>query len=153
MIVFCHRPLFDEQGLRITFGHLPLTVPASVPSDAHGDEGLESVPELDITDIPLVEPFAVLVRNVSSSAEPATLAQAFRGLEVGHDCCPEGGGGAVNTRTGKGLRITRPGKGRQILPLPAISASMRARITKLGKRKDMPVNFMVCNFGDLGSIF
>ena len=59
----------------------------------------------------------------------------------------------VNTRTGKGLRITRPGKGGQILPLPAISASIRARITKLGKRKDTPVNFMVCNFGDLGSIF
>ena len=59
-----------------------------------------------------------------------------------------------NTRTGKGLRITRPGKGGgQILPLPAISASIRARITELGKRKDMPVNFMVCNFGDLGSIF
>ena len=75
---------------RIPFGHLPLTVLASVRSDAHGDEGLESVPELDITDIPLVEPFAVLVRNVSSSAEPATLAQAFRGLEVGHDCCPGG---------------------------------------------------------------
>ena len=62
----------------------------------------------------------------------------------------------VNTRTGKGLRVTRPGKeggGGQILPLPAISAPIRARITKLGKRKDMPVNFMVCNFGDLGSIF
>ena len=58
-----------------------------------------------------------------------------------------------NTRTGKGLRIPRPGKGGQILPLPAISASIRARITKLGKRKDTPVNFMVCNFGDLGSIF
>ena len=59
-----------------------------------------------------------------------------------------------NTRTGKGLRITRPGKGGgQILPLPAISASIRARITKLGKRKVMPVNFTVCNFGDLGSIF
>ena len=43
--------------------------------------------------------------------------------------------------------------GGQILPLPAISASIRARITKLGKRKDMPVNFMVCDFGDLGSIF
>ena len=52
----------------------------------------------------------------------------------------------LNTRTGKGLRITRPGKGGQILPLPAISASIRARITKLGKRKDTPVNFMVCNF-------
>ena len=26
----------------------------------------------------------------------------------------------VNTRTGKGLRITRPGKGGEILPLPAI---------------------------------
>ena len=59
----------------------------------------------------------------------------------------------INTRTGKGLRITRPGKGGQILPLPAISASIRARITKLGKRKDMPVNFLVYNFGDLGSIF
>ena len=59
----------------------------------------------------------------------------------------------INTRTGKGLRITRPGKGGQILPLPAISASIRARITKLGKRKDTPVNLMVCNFGDLGSIF
>ena len=58
-----------------------------------------------------------------------------------------------NTRTGKGLRITRPGKGGQILPLPAISASIRARITKLGKRKNMPVNFMVCNFGDLWLIF
>ena len=46
----------------------------------------------------------------------------------------------LNTRTGKGLRITRPGKrgGGQILSLPAISASIRARITKLGKRKDMP---------------
>ena len=43
--------------------------------------------------------------------------------------------------------------GGQILPLPAISASIRARITKVGKRKDMPVNFKVCNFGDLGSIF
>ena len=63
-------------------------------------------------------------------------------------------GARVNTRTGKGLRLTRPGKGGgQILPLPAISASIRARITKLGKRKDTPVNFMVCNFGDLGSIF
>ena len=61
---------------------------------------------------------------------------------------------AFSTRTGKGLRITRPGKGGgQILPLPAISASIGARITKLGKRKDTPVNFMVCNFGDLGSIF
>ena len=46
-----------------------------------------------------------------------------------------------------------PWKGGQILPLPAISASIRARITKLGKREDMLVNFMVCNFGDLGSIF
>ena len=56
-----------------------------------------------------------------------------------------------NTRTGKGLRITRPGKGGgQILPLPAISASIRARITKFGKRKDTPVNFMVCNFGEFG---
>ena len=80
--------------------------------------------------------------------------------------------GAFNTRTGKGLRIMRPGKGGggQILPLPAISASIRVYnhyiislyyiiiynhsiITKLGKRKDMLVNFMVCNFGDLGSIF
>ena len=59
----------------------------------------------------------------------------------------------LNTRTGKGLRITRPGKGGQILPLPAISPSIRARTTKLGKRKDTPVKFMVCNFGDLGSIF
>ena len=61
----------------------------------------------------------------------------------------------LNTRTGKGLRITRPGKGGggQILLLPAISASIIARTTKLGKRKDTPVNFMVCNFGDLESIF
>ena len=59
----------------------------------------------------------------------------------------------INTRTGKGLRITRPGKGGQILSLPAISASIRARVTKLGKRKGTPVNFMVSNFGDLGSIF
>ena len=57
---------------------------------------------------------------------------------------------SINTRTGKGLRITRPGKGGQILPLPAISAPIRARITKLDKGKDTPVNFMLCNFGDLG---
>ena len=62
---------------------------------------------------------------------------------------------SFNTRTGKGLRITRPGKrgGGQILTLPAISASIRARVTKLGKPKGTPVNFMVSNFGDLGSIF
>ena len=60
----------------------------------------------------------------------------------------------LNTRTGKGLRITRPGKGGgQILPLPAISASIRARVTKLGKWKGTPVNLRVSNFGDLGSIF
>ena len=58
----------------------------------------------------------------------------------------------IYTRTGKGLRITRPREGGQILPLPAISASIRARITKLGSRKGSSVNFMVCNFGDLGSI-
>ena len=59
-----------------------------------------------------------------------------------------------NTRTGKGLRITRRGKGGggRFCPI-RISASIRARITKLGKREDMPVNFIVCNFDDLGSIF
>ena len=52
------------------------------PPDAHGGEELESVPELDITDIPLVEPFAVLVSNISPAVEPAALAEAFAGLEV-----------------------------------------------------------------------
>ena len=36
--------------------------------------------------------------------------------------------------------------------LPAISAPIRARIIKLGKRKGTSVNYMVCNFGDLESI-
>ena len=39
----------------------------------------------------------------------------------------------------------RPGKGGQILPLPAISAAQRDRIMKLGKRKGTPVEFMVCH--------
>ena len=42
------------------------------------------MPELDITDIPLVEPFTVLVSNLSAAAEPAALAQVFRGLQVSH---------------------------------------------------------------------
>ena len=41
-------------------------------------------------------------------------------------------------------------EGGQILPLPAISASIRVRVTKLGKWKGTPVNYKVSNFGDFG---
>ena len=46
----------------------------------------------------------------------------------------------VNTLTGKDLRITRPGKGGRFCPslLSQQSASIRARVTKLGKRKVTP---------------
>ena len=60
----------------------------------------------------------------------------------------------LNTRTGKSLNHAswKGGGGADSAP-PAISASIRARVTKLGKRKGTAVNFMVSNFGDLGSIF
>ena len=59
-------------------------------------------------------------------------------------------GGATRRRFFRYLRKTWGG--RLISAPPGRARDKRARIMKRGRRKGTPVNFMVCNFGDLGSI-